>query len=309
MKIQLNKTNKIAKMNRLIKYLDIILFKLKSLLGIDIQYKYKSVTIALPAGHMLPFYQKNFKNYDKFLPHLCSFIKSKATVVDVGANCGDTLASMYCENKELTYVCIEPDDIFFKYLVENVERIKRKNREAIVFTHKVLIGKSVSSAFLQGSGGTKHAVMNDDSDNSIISQSLDDLLVHDDLVDVELLKSDVDGFDYDIVDSAETLINCYFPMIYMECDFRSLAQKTSYKITIENLRLKGYMDWVVFDNFGEMVCRTNDIVIIDQLFEYTWRQRLSKASPTIYYFDVLAATAKHRELIDVAVREYNKTNN
>src|SRR5574340_220037 len=78
--------------------------KLKKKLGINIEYQYTTFTILLPADHLLPDYQQSHKLYDRFLPHLVNYIEPKATVIDVGANCGDTLAAMYESNKSLTYI-------------------------------------------------------------------------------------------------------------------------------------------------------------------------------------------------------------
>ena len=69
--------------------------------NIKIEYKYNDFSILLPADHMLPLYQKVHKKYDKFLPHLVKYIKNYSTIIDVGANCGDTLAGMVDANKNI----------------------------------------------------------------------------------------------------------------------------------------------------------------------------------------------------------------
>ena len=71
----------------------------------------------MPAEHALSRYKKFHKNYDRFLPHLVKYFKStKYTVVDIGANVGDTLASMIEINSKLNFICIEADNNFFEYL-------------------------------------------------------------------------------------------------------------------------------------------------------------------------------------------------
>ena len=66
---------------------------------------------------------------------------------------------MYDVNQQLNYVCIEPDDIFFEFLKLNVSRIKAFDQHASILAIKSLVGKNITNATLEGSGGTKHAVL------------------------------------------------------------------------------------------------------------------------------------------------------
>jgi FkbM family methyltransferase len=178
--------------------------KVKIALNINTEYQYTSFSIALPADHLLPSYQKQNNLYDRFLPHLSKYLEPKSTVIDVGANCGDTLAAMYDANKNLTYICIEPDGAFFGFLQKNVSRIKAIDRNASILTIRSLVGKNVTGVLLEGSGGTKKAIVGD-SKNSISSQSLDHILSLSKATNISLIKSDVDGFDYDVIDSADSV--------------------------------------------------------------------------------------------------------
>ena len=123
------------------------------------EYHYDNFSILLPVEHMLPQYQQKHVKYDRFLPHLGSYIEDKATVIDVGANCGDTLAGMVEKNPNATYVCIEPDATFFNYLETNIIRMKQALKNISVHTVKTLVGRSVTNVSLEGTGGTKHAVI------------------------------------------------------------------------------------------------------------------------------------------------------
>src|ERR1700728_3258116 len=116
----------------------------RSLLGLKTEYRYRNVSIQLPADHLLPFYQSMHGTYDKFLPHLVRYLQPYATVIDVGANCGDTLASMYDANDRLNFICVEPDEVFFRYLSENALRMRISNPGASIRLYKALVGKGVS---------------------------------------------------------------------------------------------------------------------------------------------------------------------
>lgn len=280
---------------------------LRGLLGLKIECHYRRFSIRLPADHLLPFYRLMHPTYDRFLPHLVTHLKPGGTVVDVGANCGDTLADMYDANEELRYICVEPDEVFFTYLNDNAFRMRASNPHASIRLYKALIGKSVVHAALAGSGGTKHAVRvgkATPAGESVSSVTLDALLPPGEFGRVELLKSDVDGYDFDVLDSAATLICAHSPILFFECHFGDSNQKESYKRTISTLQRVGYCTWVVFDNYGAVLLRTDQIDTLYQLFDYVEQQNTRLVGRTIRYFDVMAGTAMHDGILTAAVASY-----
>ncbi|RPH35088.1 hypothetical protein EHM92_06820, partial [bacterium] len=153
--------------------------KIERRLGITIQYRYAAFSIELPADHQLPVNQRYSRLYDRFLPHLAKYIEPHSTVIDVGANCGDTLAAMYEANKSLAFICVEPDDFFFDLLQKNTLRIKKSDASASISLIKSLVGKSVTDAVLVGHEGTKHAATqgsNQVDGKRLSSQTLDRLV-------------------------------------------------------------------------------------------------------------------------------------
>lgn len=271
-------------------------------LNIPFEYRYGDFSILLPADHMLPTYQRDYPKYDAFLPHLAKYIAAAETVVDVGANVGDTLAAMTKANSTLSYICIEPDDTFFEHLVENISRIKRVKKDLKVRAIKSLVGNVVSGVTLEGRAGSKHAVMS--SKGEIRSQPLDELLADAPGSNIRILKTDVDGFDYDVIDSSLAVIRTNGPLIYFECQFDHDYQKAAYEKTLAALESEGYRDWTVFDNFGEVVVRTRDLGVIIQLMNYVWRQNTGNSLRTIYYYDVLAVRSEDAALVDRVLAEY-----
>jgi FkbM family methyltransferase len=238
---------------------------------------------------------------------LVKYIAPDSTVIDVGANCGDSVAAMYSANRRVRYVCIEPDNTFFHFLKRNALEIKKTDDNANFALYQSFIGKSVSDATLVGSGGSKHAVISADSSvraDRVSSQTLDRLVSETEITGVRLLKSDVDGFDYDVIDSAEATIKSETPILFFECQMDNPEQKSGYERTIGRLREMGYENWVVFDNFGEVVLQTKGVDSIFQLFEYVWRQNSKRSTRTIYYYDILAATNKDETLISQIIGDY-----
>jgi len=280
--------------------------KIHTRLNLPYKHQYGEFFILLPADHLLPIYQRKHKLYDRFLPHIAKYLDPGSTIIDVGANCGDTLAAMHQANKSLVYVCIEPDDFFFKFLQANARRIRGNSKGSSIKTIQSLIGKSVKNASLEGTGGTKKAIKGS-SGATLLSSTLDAILSANSIHSVKLLKSDVDGYDYDVIDSAEEIIARDVPILFFECQFDHSFQKAGYEATIYRLALQGYDAWVIFDNFGEIILRTDSTAQIFQLFNYVWHQNVGRSTRTIHYFDVLAFAPKDHELVGRVVADYVST--
>lgn len=272
----------------------------------DIQVQviqYKNFSIHLPMDHMLSATQNIHPLYDRFLPHLCKYLESNSTVVDIGANCGDTLAAMFDLNQTINFICIEPDDLFFNYLNHNVQRILEIVPTASIQTIKSLVGKNIYNVSLDGPASSKKAIV---GGGSIVSSTLDQLLTQSNYSNISLIKIDVDGFDYDVIDSSEKTINEFFPLIFFECQHDHEYQKIAYEKTLAELQTKGYNNWAVFDNFGNFILQSTNLQQLTQFFDYVWRQNSKLATRTIYYFDILAIPKNKISLIDRVIADYTQ---
>ena len=290
-------------------HLSTIARKLRGTLGIHSKYLLGRFPILLPPDHLLPVYKRVHNRYDTFLPELVKHVPPGSTVVDVGANCGDTMAAMLSVNAEVLYVAIEPDDVFFGYLERNADIIRQIEPKASITLHKTLIGKRISRAVLLGAGGSKHAVEGISGDHNQISHSsitLDSMLSLPQMQNVSILKSDVDGFDYDVIDSAEKLTLEQRPIIFFEAQFGAADGQARYERAMLRLASAGYREWTVFDNFGEVLVRSSNLDTVFQLFDYILRQTSAGSTRTIYYYDVATATEKHRAALLHAVDAYTQ---
>jgi FkbM family methyltransferase len=169
--------------------------------------------IQLGLSHNLPIYQSVNPFYDRFLPHFASYLSSGKVVIDVGANVGDTLFGMFSNNPNLEYVCIEADKEFFDDLKVNYQNLSKEISKTKIHLINKFIGDALTDVYLDGDNGTKKAIIGGD----IKSESLDDVL--DNLINIEdivLIKTDVDGFDYDVLRSAYSSIK-HKPYLFFEC--------------------------------------------------------------------------------------------
>jgi FkbM family methyltransferase len=287
--------------------IDRIMFELKGsirkLFGIDFRYSIGGVIINLPPDHKLPAYQRKYKDYDRFLPHLVKYLSSGSLVVDVGANVGDTLAAMVSSNNDLRYICIEADDMFFDYLEANLELIESVYPSVKCRCINEFVGKNVNNIALEGVGGTKHAVLKD-NEFGINSKPLDQILSEFDYRDISLIKTDVDGYDYDIINSAENILSVADPILYYECMYDQEDQLSGFIEILDFLISMEYTNFILFDNFGCLVTKSDSLDVIIQLLKYIWKQNAAEAYRTINYFDILAYRNSRKEVVERIIRTY-----
>ena len=261
--------------------------------------------IELPEGHPLPYYKARHPRYDRFLPHLCTHLEASDVMVDVGANCGDTLAAIYSANPSLKFVCIEADQGFFELLAANAKRITSKDPRASIELVLGFVGLGVGPAKLVGSAGTRHAV-SDNSPTALTPESLNALLMRCGTSHPRLIKSDVDGFDYDVIGSAASLLTDPLPLLFFECQFDDIQQRTGYDTLFVDLQNKGYVEFAIFDNFGNHLISTSSLEQLGQAFDYIGRQNQGQATRTIYYYDILTYGENDIGLVTDVLARYNK---
>lgn len=273
-----------------------------------------SFRIALPADHLLPQYHRQHKLYDRFLPVLASVLPPSGVAIDVGANCGDTVAAMFAVNPGLSYLCVEPDAGFFRYLEHNAQAIRQAHPGALIHNVQALVGRQGASAVLDGGGGSKHAlhlpagqspstssaeVHHTVSMDDIAEQALGDQMRH-----IHLLKSDVDGYDHDVLGSARHILSSCKPLLFFECQAVDDSQLASYKTCIDELAELGYDQFWLIDNYGNPILKTDRAEAVHQMFDYVWRQGRHGATRAIYYVDILASGPHNSPVADEAVKRF-----
>ena len=86
---------------------------IRKLLNINQRVLVGKLTLDLPPHHLFSLYQKLYKKYDKFLINLTKNFKKNESIIDIGANVGDTLYEFLKINKRPNFYCIEGDNFFF----------------------------------------------------------------------------------------------------------------------------------------------------------------------------------------------------
>lgn len=274
-------------------------------LGIKRTFIINGNPISLDYAHKLPDYQKRHPLYDRFLPHLASYLQKNSVVIDVGANVGDTLCGMAGANKTLQYICIEADNDFFDDLKKNSEILKNKLNCLNITLVKQFIGNDIDSVNLSGSGGTKHAEIGGNIKSKTLYQVVFDLKISIDRV--RLIKTDVDGFDWDVIRSAYNLLGNH-PYIYFECQYDNSGQLNSYKEMFDELLKIGYVNYSIFDNFGQYICTLSDSKNIVELLDYVANQNFKNHTRTIFYYDILAYSQRDVNTVQAILDDYKNLN-
>jgi len=273
-------------------------------LGLKRRYEINGADIEIDYTHRLPDYQKRHPFYDRFLPHFVKYLEDDSIVIDVGANVGDTLVGMVGSNENLQYICVEAADDFYNDLKKNADALKGKNGNLKISTVQQFVGMDIDDVSLTGKGGTKHAVIDG---GSLKSKSLAAILGEMDVSKdkLSLLKTDVDGFDWDVIRSSYDLLG-HHPYIFFECQYDTPNQVDSYKSMFVDLLERGYSGFAFFDNYGQYICSVGDMGDINDLLDYIKRQNFSSSTRTIYYYDVLVFSEDGRKTVAEVIEDYNR---
>jgi hypothetical protein len=277
----------------------------------EFDYTINGLVLKLPMGHRLPAYQAKFSKYDKFLPFIAKRLASESGVLDIGANCGDTLAAMVPVAPGLRYHAVEPSDNYYKYLEQNIETMRKAFPLVSLSYTKNLIGNADGLYALIEKDGTATAVKVQKQDNvteknpKILDKTSLTQLVksQDSQFRLKLLKTDTDGMDWDVINSGLEIIKDAQPIIFFECDPQDDDAFSAYQSTLGKINDLGYHHFYVFDNYGEYVCSLNRVSTLVDFMRYCHTQ----AQRTIHYIDVVACVATDAALVESAISEFNLT--
>jgi FkbM family methyltransferase len=274
--------------------LDRILSKLKR--SRKRRYKIENFNILLPPNHALPEYQIAHKLYDRFLPFIVGELSGKGIIIDVGANVGDSVYS-FIEKSSNNIICIEPSDYFFPYLEKNISDLPKELSDRVEIKKYMISTKKINGV-LKHSAGTANLELGNVALNTI---SLDKLIG---LEKVELIKTDTDGFDFDVILSARNILSNSQPILYFENLTHSAAQINGYDTLYDFLSKSGYNKIFVFDNFGNILDHITTYEGLRLLNEKIFHQVKKGEELEVHYLDVLCSSTKNSETLNKAVTKY-----
>ena len=255
--------------------------------------------IRLPLGSQLLHYRSAFRLYDTALGQIAAILRTKYPAlhaIDIGANVGDTCA-LIRQYAEIPVLCIEGDPILLPILAENVSRLGPDIEIEASFVGSD--GKAVNLNSADDLGRNASLVGAVHSEGSVKLRSLNAILAdHPAFCNAKLLKTDTEGFDFDIIRQSIEVIQKSRPAVFFEYDphFRPDDPRAGLQ-TIEALIRVGYSDFIYYDNFGHFLLHSNasNIRILGDLDSYLASNR--KYGIAVYYFDILALHQEDADLV------------
>jgi FkbM family methyltransferase len=246
-------------------------------------------SVILPFSHALPGYLAALQFYDRLPVRLSEFIGDKCGVVnciDVGANIGDSIAAFRygrSSNPNDFYIAVEPNVYYEKYLKLNYS-------DHGVISLPLLCSKSEGIGFVNFKelNGTASSSFNDRpleaGDKNIKMTTIDSIVgFYGRDRRFNLLKTDTDGHDFDVISGAKNFIEENLPFIYFEVDsFSDHEFVGNVKNTLNLFLNAGYSKLFIYDNQGYFL----------GLYEIANESSLEKLlfyklSKKFYYFDFL----------------------
>jgi FkbM family methyltransferase len=259
--------------------------------------------ISLPAGHLVDWRRLRHRRYDEPVAEVAELLRRKygaPTMIDIGANVGDTAALM-ARSREIAVLCVEGNAKFLTSLRKNLAVIS-----SISEIEPSYIGADDGSAAgsmrtYQGTatfvGGT----------GAVRTRSFATVLhEHPRFRTARLLKIDTDGFDAKIVIGAQETLAQMKPVLHVEYSpWGSRETENECRELVEVLKRIGYVYFHVFDNFGNHMLRlpAEQTGHLHALNAYV-RSSRKDLRPSIFYYDICAMCSSDADISDELLQHY-----
>lgn len=258
-----------------------------------------------PESRLIQFMHRH-PQYDRFMPQLASLLEDRALIVDVGANVGDTIAAVISRCPTAQILGVDADSEIFELLRDNVTEIERVYPEANIQTLLCLVGDNLHGSMKQTNGTSMllEGVVADSS-RELRSQSLDDVVrdwkeAAQSTLPVRVLKTDVDGYDYNVLLSGAEVLRSDKPIVFYESQTNRRSDVGSYLDLYDAMISYGYKYFYAFDNFGGYMMRLTRESYRDAML-YIHRQNEIGRTRTLWYMDILVCAEKDVEMVKTAL--------
>jgi FkbM family methyltransferase len=147
---------------------------------------------------------------DRLAPRL-----GRGHVIEVGANIGASMLPIASKYPQLTFHCIEPVPDFFRLLQENARLVGVENVELHNIAVGAVDGGPIELQVQEGTAGALALYHGHRFRERIpaVVRTLDSLFAS---MEVRFLKLDVDGFEWEVLGGARSIMERYHPPCFME---------------------------------------------------------------------------------------------
>lgn len=208
------------------------------------------ISLIVPVNHMLDVYKSRNVFYDHFLPILCHEIfkfNKEGKIIDIGANVGDTVASIRAAGVDSEIIAIEASTYFFSLMKKNISASPNyygKTRLIHAFVGDP--NKSLKLTYTSGTAGASESSESDVSKSNVMAlDQIDD-------GNVSLIKIDTDGYDGNILLSGLDYIRTKKPILWAETLIPDMGAFSQWSDFLQGI--VGFYDcFYLFDNTGRPV--------------------------------------------------------
>jgi len=253
--------------------------------------------LAAPSNHILFRLQETQPYRDLVIGILAGELAKKypgETLVDIGANIGDTAALMATYSGS-PLILVEASDFYCGFLRENAARFP--NTTTIVQTF--ISANNREEGILRHAGGTARFEKVEGSGAFVNCRRLADVAG-----DARLIKIDTDGFDMAILSASLDYLAQQRPCLVYENEVRDEDTLTAANQLLQNLYQGGYRSFALFDDSGLHIASTTDLQILYDLNAYLFAVSSWGTERGLNGYDVLAAPAGDEDVLAGVTAQY-----
>jgi FkbM family methyltransferase len=282
------------------------------------EYDIEDYKIMMNPTHVLDKYQKLYPLYDRFLPIICE--KLEGLIIDVGANIGDTSILIFSKNSKSFIVGVEPDEEFSRDCMSNINLNKLSNRFQLI--KKFVSTKSGKFIIEKNESESTGSISLNKNDNKILENNtvtfseLMELIPKSHKKSFDMLKIDIDGFDWDVLNSFSDYAkqNTFLPR-FIFFEMQTFINNEGYKnenrakisndylSAIQKIQKLGYVNFSIFDNFGTFIRTTKRIEEVMEISNYIKNSQINNNNSTIFHLDVLAFFDQDNDEVELSIKK------
>ena len=254
----------------------------------DKVYYLDGIKIYLPQEHNLDVFQKIHLKYDALIRIIAMKLPISSLFIDVGANIGDSAIPFL--KRGIKTICIEPSDYFQNYLRKNLVTTGF-DKDCVVINALVSTTRnSIKLNIYHGTASVSDEIgVIEKSENIVDCLTLDEICIE--RPEIDFIKIDTDGYDYDVLMSGIETLKSKKPLLLFEC-YVNKTNLLNYDNAFDMLSDVGYNNIYVFDNFGNLVLDTNNWNTVKSLNKYI----VDTKSSRIKYLDIFCFGSDKSEL-------------
>jgi FkbM family methyltransferase len=239
--------------------------------------------IEAPKNHLLVNLLKAQPYRDLCVGITAKYVSAKypdGTMIDIGANIGDTAAliATYARNK---LMLVEGSDYFFELLVRNTSHLPN---ELTLKNVLVSDGRKISGRFRHW-GGT--ASFHEGASETLQIQTERLSAIAADENSVCFIKLDTDGYDFGILSDSIEWLAAEHPAILFENQIRNAPDRIAADELYATLSQIGYTFFIVWDDPGFHLVSTTSLDILKDLNRYLFKVFQNDGHRSICNYDVL----------------------